>query len=168
MSQPTAALLVRLKGKRTSPVLPRLRSILKSPESRVLPSTSKDFPAARLQSTWHTRLKISQAQGTTLEGLPELVSRLQELPPNHPIQMVGVVGAEQAGNIFFDAQTNDLIGAVLVTTSDHTRAYFRGERTGSPLADNARKKRPAGAAANRKPDLDVASGLHQRLAQRSR
>lgn len=168
MSQPAAALLVRLKGKRTSPVLPRLRSILKSPESRVLPSSCTDFPAARLQSTWHTRLKISQAQGTIVDGLPELVTRLQELPPNRPIQMVGIVGAQEAGNIFFDAKTNDLIGAVLVTMSDHTRAYFRGERTGSPIAVNSRKKRSAGATANRKNDVDLAFGVRRSLVQKSR
>lgn len=168
MSQPTAALLVRLKGQRTSAVLPRLRSILKSPEGRVLPPSFTDLPAARLQSTWHTRLKISQAQGTRVDGLRELVARLGELPPNRPIEMVGVVGAQEAGNIFFDAKTNDLIGAVLVTMSDHTRAYFRGELTGSPTAVRSRKKRPAGATANRENEVDLASGVNQRLVQRSR
>jgi hypothetical protein len=57
---------------------------------------------------------------------------------------------------------------VLVTMSDHTRAYFRGELTGSPTAVRSRKKRPAGATANRENEVDLASGVNQRLVQRSR
>jgi hypothetical protein len=57
---------------------------------------------------------------------------------------------------------------VLVTMSDHTRAYFRGELTGSPIAANSRKKRPSGTTANRDNEVDVASGVNQRLVQRSR
>jgi hypothetical protein len=149
MSQHTAALLVKLKGQRLSPVLPRLRSILKSPEGRVLSTSSIRLPAERLESTWRARLQISQAQGTRIDGLSELLGRLQDMPANHLIQMVGVVGAKEAGNIFFDAETNDLVGAVLVAMSEHTLAYFRGELTGSPIATRLRKRKPASAAAHR-------------------
>jgi hypothetical protein len=167
MSQPAAALLARLKGQRSSPVLPRLRSLLKSPEGRVLSASCTALPAGRLQSTWHTRLQISQAQGTRIDGLPELLIRLQQLPANRSIEMVGVVGASEAGNIFFDAKTNDLLGAVLVAMSDHTRAYFRGELTGSPLTVSSRKKRSTGAAAHCEDEAGPARGVHQGLARRS-
>jgi hypothetical protein len=149
MTTPTAVLLQKLKGQRSASVLPRLRTLLKSPEGRILTNPAFHPTVSVLEPIWRARLQISQADGTRIDGLTELLPRLQSLPPNLPVQQFGVAGAEEAGNIFFDANTGDLLGAVLVTMSEHTRAYLRGDLKGRPFDNQPSARKPSRASSHR-------------------
>lgn len=143
MSQQTAALLAKLEGQRMITVLPRLRGLLESPEGRVLTQSSFHPTVSVLEPIWRVRLQHSQAQGNEIDGLTELLSRLQSLSPNQTIQQFGVTGAEDAGNIFFNVDTGELLGAVIVAMSDHTRAYLRGDLKGRPFDTRSSKRKSA-------------------------
>jgi hypothetical protein len=149
MTEPATALLAKLEGQQAVSVLPRLRSLLESSEGRVLTSSFFHPPASALEPIWRVRLQISQAHGTKIDGLTELLPRLQAMPGEQRIEQFGVAGAEDAGNVFFDAETGELIGAVMVVMSEHTRAYLRGELKGRPFEGSPRKRKAAGAVGRR-------------------
>lgn len=148
MSRETAKLLKRLESEEDSLVVRRLRALLKTSEARVEPPSDHIVLAGALEQTYRVRNQIAIADKNTrsLLGLSQLVSALQASSPTRKIHMQSVVGDLELGEIFLDAETNEIVGAVVITMSDHTRAYYRGELKGRPFETVTPEKKPAAAS----------------------
>ena len=121
-------------------MLPRIRSLLRESGAQVVPAATQ-YPASDVEPIWRVRLQTSGLTGSRIDGLSELVDRLQTLPANTPIDQFGIVGATEAGNVFFDATSGEVVGVLAVVMSEHTRAYFRGELKGRPFDSRGKRKR---------------------------
>lgn len=145
MSRETAKLLKRLEAEEDSVVVRRLCALLKTPEARVEPSSEHIVLAGALEPTYRVRNQIAILNKNTkrLLGLSQLVSALQASSPTRKIQIRSVVGDLELGEIFFDAETDEIVGAVVITMSAHTRAYYRGELTNDPTGATQGVRKPS-------------------------
>ena len=149
MSQEASKLLKRLAAEGNSSVIRRLRALLETPQARVLPSSEHLAQADDLESIYRVRSEFAKERKRRFVGLSSLVSSLQASAPSRQIEIRSVVGELEKADIFFDAQTKDLIGAVVITMSAHTRAYYRGELTGNPLEARSSARKPARTSTHR-------------------
>jgi len=140
MSQEASKLLKRLAAEGNSSVIRRLRALLETPQARVLPSSEHLAQADDLESIYRVRSEFAKERKRRFVGLSSLVSSLQASAPSRQLEKA---------DIFFDAQTKDLIGAVVITMSAHTRAYYRGELTGNPLEARSSARKPARTSTHR-------------------
>jgi hypothetical protein len=58
-------------------------------------------------------------------------------PGERRVRIMGVIDERESGTLFFDAQNDRFLGAVVVAMSEHTRAYFDGALNGEPLGPDA-------------------------------
>jgi hypothetical protein len=132
MSRETSALLERLASEDQSPVVRHLRALLNAPETRVLPFVDHPALVSVLEPIWRVRQQHALSQSRRFVGLSSLLANLQKSSASRQIEIYSVVSDRESGTIFFDANTKEFVGTVIVVMSAHTRAYFRGELTGSP------------------------------------
>jgi len=149
MSQETSKLLRRLAAEEDSSMIRRLRALLETPQARVLPSSEHLVQAGDLEPIYRVRNEFAKERKRRFLGLSSLVSSLQASAPSRQIEIRSVVGELEKADIFFDAQTKDLIGAVVITMSAHTRAFYRGELTGNPLEARSSTRKPARTSTHR-------------------
>jgi hypothetical protein len=145
MSRETAKLLKRLESEEDSVVVRSLRALLETRDARVEPPSGHIALAGNLEPTYRVRNQFAIEKKNTgrLLGLSQLVSALQASSPSRKIEVRSVVGDLKLGEIFFDAETNEIVGAVVITMSAHTRAYYRGELKGRPFDRATSEKKPA-------------------------
>jgi hypothetical protein len=145
MSRETAKLLKWLESEKDSLVIRRLRALLETPNARVEPSSGLTALAGDLEPIYRVRNQIAMERKNTkyFLGLSQLASALQASSPSRKIQIRGVVGDLELGEIFFDAETNEIIGVVVITMSAHTRAYYRGELINDPTGATQGLRKPS-------------------------
>jgi hypothetical protein len=149
MSLAASELSKRLAVEGDSPEVRRIRALLETPEAQVMPSSGHFSLAGDLEPTYRIRQQYAKSQKRHFVGLPSLVSALQASPASRKIEICKVVGDVECGNLFFDAETGRLVGAVAIKMSAHTRAYYRGELTGKPFENSSHDKKPVTASSRR-------------------
>lgn len=132
MSSQTQALLERMAGEPQTPIVRRLRALLASPAAEVIVAGSGPTSAAELERTYSVRQKVAQLRRKRFFGLPGVLAKLRA-SGERPVRVLGVIDERESGTIFFDAETDRFLGAIIVSMSPHTRAYYDGRLTGSPL-----------------------------------
>jgi len=145
MSPEAAKFLKRLESEQDSLEVRRLRSLLETPEAYFEPPSRLVALAGDLEPTYRIRYQIAKRDKNTrrLIGLSSLVSALQASSPSRRIVHRSVVGEWELGEIFLDADTDEIVGIVVITMSVHTRAYYRGELKGDPSAARPNVLTPA-------------------------
>jgi hypothetical protein len=143
MSQETSALLDRLASVADSVAVRRLRSVLSDADARVMPLSTHTVLAADIEPIWRVRQQIAKSQNRRFLGLASLLTQLQKSSPDRQIEICHAMNEVESGTMFFDAFTKEFLGVVLVTMSEHTKAYYRGELTGRPFDAPSATRKPA-------------------------
>lgn len=135
MSKETNAILQRLSAERPTPIVRRLRALLASPAARLTVASSHPIPASEIEPTWQVRHKIAKAKHKRLFGLPGVLEELRGSKGH--IRILAAADERESATLFFDADTDRFLGAVVVVMSEHTRAFYEGRLTGQPFAEGA-------------------------------
>jgi hypothetical protein len=143
MSHETSVLLERLAHEEDSLVVRSVRSLLETPDVHVDTYFDHLVKAGEVEPIWRVRQLNAKVKRKRFHGIAALVSALQASSPARPIEMAHVRDNVQSATLFFDAGTKAFIGAVIVTMSAHTRAYYRGELKGKPFEAVMPEKKPA-------------------------
>jgi hypothetical protein len=145
MSLETSALLDRLASVADSVAVRRLRSVLSDAEARVRPPSTYAVLAADIEPIWRVRQQNAKSQNRRFLGLSSLLTQLRKSSPDRQIEICHAMNEVESGTMFFDALTKEFLGVVMVTMSEHTKAYYRGELTGRPFDAPLTARKPSRA-----------------------
>jgi hypothetical protein len=149
MSLETSALLDRLASVADSAAVRRLRSLLSDAAAHVRPPSNQTVLASDIEPLWQVRQQNAKSQNRRFIGLSSLLTQLQKSSPDRQIEIRHAMNEVESGTMFFDALTKEFLGVVLVTMSEHTKAYYRGELTGRPFDAPSAARKPARVATRR-------------------
>jgi len=160
MSLETSALLDRLASVADSVAVRRLRLVLSDAAARVMPLSNHTVLASDVEPIWRVRQQNAKSQKRRFIGLSSLLTQLRRSSPDRQIEICHAMNEVESGTIFFDALTKEFLGVVLVTMSEHTKAYYRGELTGRPFDAPLTARKPPRATTHRsaRPSRVVLSG----------
>jgi hypothetical protein len=58
-------------------------------------------------------------------------------PKGQRVRIMGVIDGRESGTLFFDAQSDRFLGAVVVAMSEHAKTYFDGTLNNGPFRPGA-------------------------------
>jgi hypothetical protein len=137
MSYQTSALLARLSSEEQSPIVRRLRAILASPQARITVESSHAVLISEIEPTWRARQKVAKLKKKRFFGLSGLLSVMKASPKGQRVRIMGVIDGRESGTLFFDAQSDRFLGAVVVAMSEHAKTYFDGTLNNGPFRPGA-------------------------------
>ena len=133
MSEEVRNLLGRMRREPQTAIVRRLRTLLSSPLARIVANGADAAPVPELERTWAARQKIAHSKKRRLFGVAGLLQALRASDADRKLRIVAAIDERDSATMFFDAATEEFLGAVVMAMSEHTRMYYAGKLVGSPV-----------------------------------
>jgi hypothetical protein len=104
-----------LEAQQSAPNARKVRDVLRSESMAPVAEEPTSITVSEALRLWRTRLGNVQFTHQPIEGIPELVGRLESLSPQRKINQYGFIGKGSAATLFFTRDSNTFLGCAIVT-----------------------------------------------------
>jgi hypothetical protein len=114
-------LLKRLDAAQEVVGVGRVREWLSREDSRFISDRVAKVTVSEARRLWGVRLRNTSITGKRLDGAPELLARLAEMPQQAKVEMFALSGPEISGNLFFEGTSHRYVGAILYESREQLK-----------------------------------------------